>query len=442
MALFRFSDVASNVGLDDLTLLVRETATILLDPRFSAESDLDDATCAQMAKAINKTAVNAATGAPRHTSFHALITIQQQLATEANDAEFSDAKDFNGRLSRVISRLFLRVIKAEEAAETPYTLTSMDMESLVSIMDDTLDRCRDSHGPYSDASREMVSSLTESILKVHGGSGQIRKIMEGAAISTKYSSLADLVSSLSEEDLRVGLALEMNDVGNENSDNTRGPSIAELVTALGNSKEGLDRGKALAELRRHKDEFGTAELEAYLEEVSPPFRKFIEDQLASGASSPANSESCNSMSERLRKLRTRLQATERAVQPAIGEDAVAQAPEKEPTADPLPNRLSVSTSVTSGPSRSTRLAHPSPRSRLAQPSPSRRASAQSGLALPSPSKVTRGAPSESGRGVPKVADGVRERHVARSSSASGTLDRTTAAANLRARLEAVKHGKN
>ena len=44
MSLFRFSDVASNVAVDDLTSLIRETATILLHPRFLAQSALDDAT--------------------------------------------------------------------------------------------------------------------------------------------------------------------------------------------------------------------------------------------------------------------------------------------------------------------------------------------------------------------------------------------------------------
>lgn len=428
MALFRCSDVASNVGVGDLTSLIRETGTILLDPRFSAESSLDEATCAQMAKAINKTAVNAATGAPRVTSFQALIAVQQQLAEEVSVTVIEDINDLNSRLSRVISRLFVRVIKSEESSEDPYAPIHMDMESLVCIMEDTLESCKATFGPPMDACKEMVLNLTESILKSYGHVGQLHKVMEDASISVTSSLLAGLLNSLSPGGQT------------STSDTVKRPSVAELVTALGNSREGVNRDTALAELRKHREEFGTVELNAYLEEVSPAFRKFIEDQLNSGITSPSNSESSNSMSERLRKLRTRLQATERAVNLVDDEPGIQRASQEQPKPMGISNSLALPHPA---PSRSSRLALPSPRSRKSHLSPSRRVSTQSGLTRPSPSKLPKpGPPSTTTSAESRYPDGTIEQQPMLSSNSTPTnSERTAAAASLRARLEAVKQGK-
>jgi hypothetical protein len=54
MALFRDPDLSRNVSQDDLTVLIRETGTALLDPRLASSSNLDEATASQMVRAINK----------------------------------------------------------------------------------------------------------------------------------------------------------------------------------------------------------------------------------------------------------------------------------------------------------------------------------------------------------------------------------------------------
>lgn len=58
MALFRDTALCPNVSQDDLTLLIRETGSALLDPRLSSSSDLDEATASQMVRAINKVCGN------------------------------------------------------------------------------------------------------------------------------------------------------------------------------------------------------------------------------------------------------------------------------------------------------------------------------------------------------------------------------------------------
>jgi len=421
MALFRFPDVASNVHCEDLTNLLKRTATILLDPRFSAQSDLDDATCAQMAKAINKTAVNAATGAPRALSVQALVSVQQELALDAIDSVTEHEKEFNGRLSRVISRLFVRVLKAEESGNAPYA--NVDMEAIVCCMEDTLEGCK--YSP-SDACKEMVSNLLESILKVQKSASPLGAHMKTLGISTETSSLGLLLKSLAPVESAPPPARSLSPTKLERN-------VAELVDSLGNSREGPERDGALAALRRHQEEYGKGGLEEYLQEVSPAFRSFIEEQLASGATSPGNSEK-SSMSVKLRNLRSRLQATELTIQTA---------PEETELPKPTRNRKLSVPSISTGGSTisSSSVSSSRPQSRLAQPSPSKASRAQgsmsrSRLAQPSPSKASR-TPS---------AHGSRDRFASNSTSAlppaHGSATRTTAAANLRARLEAVKNVQN
>ena len=54
MALFRDPELASLVSQDDLTILIREAGTALLDARLGATSQLDQTTASQMVRAINK----------------------------------------------------------------------------------------------------------------------------------------------------------------------------------------------------------------------------------------------------------------------------------------------------------------------------------------------------------------------------------------------------
>jgi hypothetical protein len=53
MALFRDNDFAKNVSQDDLTLLIREAGTALLDSRLTT-AEMDEATSTQMVRAMNK----------------------------------------------------------------------------------------------------------------------------------------------------------------------------------------------------------------------------------------------------------------------------------------------------------------------------------------------------------------------------------------------------
>lgn len=57
MALFRDNELSHNVSQDNLTVLIRQTGTALLDNRLGTSSALDEATASQMVRALNKVRV-------------------------------------------------------------------------------------------------------------------------------------------------------------------------------------------------------------------------------------------------------------------------------------------------------------------------------------------------------------------------------------------------
>jgi hypothetical protein len=57
MAFFKDSVLASSIGQEELTLLIRQAITFLLDPRLSSSDILDEEKGKQMVQAINKVSV-------------------------------------------------------------------------------------------------------------------------------------------------------------------------------------------------------------------------------------------------------------------------------------------------------------------------------------------------------------------------------------------------
>merc|ERR1712238_533340 len=79
----------------------------------------------------------------------------------------------------------------------------------------------------------------------------------------------------------------------------------------------MGREAALAALQRYTSAHGDGDLTAHLQQVSSPFRAFINDQLSDALKKKTSGEvDTGSMSERLRSLRSRLSVTEAAVKSA------------------------------------------------------------------------------------------------------------------------------
>ena len=449
MALFRDPDLSTLVSQDNLTLLIRETGTALLDSRLSSSSDLDEATGSQMVRAINKVsfcvgrewpmvhlqvthpcfllfpaqqlAVQAATSATRHSSLLSLMTLQHQLSRESPESAEDEA--FTSRLSRVVSKLFTRVIRAEEAAPDPFSVAELDLEVIVCWMEDLLGECDDVEAETGEdslsACRDMVQSLVEAIVKAHNGPEYIEKQLDALGIERHSSALGRLLEPFEPappDVVQASSSLDSQSFDPEPASGSPSKSgakdVATLVSAIVTAPVGPQRDAALDALRQYKAMNGDEELNAHLTHVSSAFRSFIEEQLGVEADGGVTADKGDSMTDRLASLRSRLQATELAVQNAVEEDPVA--PEAESS---LPKTASPSKIPSPGKRSTTR-------SRLAQPSPSK---------IPTPSRLPTASASQSLRERLAMAQENR-----RGESSSGIGSSMGRAAALRARLEAVK----
>jgi hypothetical protein len=466
MALFRDKRLSLNVTQDALALLIREAGKALLDPRLAVSShhamtsQLDESTSSQMVRAINKLAVQAATGSPRDVSIEALLALQLQLCTVGNETAADAA--FNSRLSRIVTKLFAKVLKAEAASAEPFSPETVDMEAVICALEDMLVATSFAPGAPNRNRQDAVetcSNMGRSLLipilnaRGEGGIEEFRAMMDELGIHSRDSKLGLLVTSCeSELDFSTSKKVEKQEapVPPAPASPSRPPSmtVASLVSELGSAPEGPERVAAAAALRRYNELHGKAELHDHLRDVSETFRSYIMEQLEESSSSTperraVGEKNGQSMSERIRLLRSKLNATEAAVQSAV-----------EPTETA---KMTVETEErTSSAAASSQPTTPS-RSRIPGPStPSRRSVA--GEARLTPSRIPKMSSSTATASQSTTALSLRERLAAAQKSrankaaaetseslagtdALGAGSNTSAyghAAALRARLEAVK----
>lgn len=272
-------------------------------------------------------------------SLHALMTLQQQIISESSTNP--DKEAFNRRLSRILTKLFARVIKAEESLSDPYSVDHVDMELLICAMEDILTACREVEVSYpgvsASACKDMVKSLVSSIVSEHGSSALLLEQMGELGIDSVTSELGSLVSvtSVDSEAAVVTTPSPKSSPIEEKKMDTMSASkdISALVSAVASAPQGAERDAAVAALRQYREENGERELRDHLNHVSSPFRAFIEDQLARGDPSPQKENS--SMTERLRSLRSRLQEAA----PSTAHSSPSKIPSPSKNSEALRNRL-------------------------------------------------------------------------------------------------------
>jgi hypothetical protein len=383
-----------------------------------------------------QTVVQVATGSARHASFQALLSLQQELCL----SELEKDAAFTGKLSRVVTKLFSRAIKAEEASGHPYSTERLDMEALVCSVEDVLTACEkvESKDTQSVVCVEMVEMLVRSIIDAHGTKLQLLQIMDELGIDREESALGVCVvkvtASLGNQAGDAKTKLQIDGTGSIPVDSisralptTPSRDVASLVARLGSAPSGAERESALEAIRVYKSTFGGEELDAHLQQLSGAFRDFIEDQLKGDPApqqQPSLENGASSVTERIRNLRSRLRSTETSTQPSHGDGIL------EPVGHPSPRALRPAKSDSPDQIASNQ-------SRLVRPSPSK---------LPSPgqSRLPTYAPSSSS--AQSLRDRLALRQASRTSSSTDFGDSSAAnsvggAAVLRARLEAVKQTK-
>lgn len=262
----------------------------------------------------------------------------QQELKECNDS-YDD--QFRSRLSRVIVKLFARVVKAEESVGDPYVHGRIDMEALICSLEDIL-ACNENSIPSEakDVSIDMIKSLLQSILNVQGSATSVRGLMEELGIDPIASALGKLLIQCDgdrDEAIVDSESVRQNATNIVPMKMTPSKDVASLVSRLGCAPPGAEREAALASIRAYKLEYGDKELDTHLQQLSGPFRDFIVEQINRDPSPLKKqmtvmtgdnaSSTSDSVSDRIRSLRSRLQASESSSpQKASGkvEEAVMQ----------------------------------------------------------------------------------------------------------------------
>lgn len=381
--------------------------------------------------------------------------MQLQLCTIGNETAADAA--FNSRLSRIVTKLFAKVLKAEAASPRPFSPDTVDVEAIICALEDMLVATAFAPGAPNRNRQDAVEtcsnmgrSLMIPILNARGEGGleEIRATMDELGIDSRESKLALLVTSCeSELEFAATVAEEEKLQSAPPSPARAAPSmnIASLVSELSSAPEGPERDAAVAALRRYNELHGKAELHDHLREVSGTFRAYILEQLDESSSSPEKSSAVGEsssqsipMSERIRFLRSKLNATEAAIQSAV---------------EPATVRPTVQTEE-----KTAALSQPTtPSRRIPEPStPSRRSAAEARL---TPSRIPktsssfgsdRKSPSSQSTGTAlslrerlAAAQKNRAKAAAESESQENAVGTSSTsaygqAAALRARLEAVK----
>lgn len=279
----------------------------------------------------------------------------------------------------MVVKLFSRVVKAEESVEDPYVQGKIDMEALICSLEDIL-ASNENNIPSEadDVSIEMIKSLLKSILSVQGSATAIRGLMEELDIDPITSALGKLLiqcdGDLGTIDTEIVTHPTVNTVPPKM---TPSKDVASLVSRLGCAPPGEEREAALASIRAYKLEYGDTELDTHLQQLSGPFREYIMEQInrdpspmKKQMSNDATSGTNDSMSDRIRSLRSRLQASEM--------NSPQKAPEKiEEAVSAVQIEPVISFDGISEPLASTNP----------EPSPEMSVSKNSNIAAPSPSKI-------------------------------------------------------
>jgi hypothetical protein len=419
------------------------------------------------------------------------MVLQKQLAVVGQPGDFETAA-FNSRLLRVVTKLFVRVIKVEECVSSPFSAKTIDMESLLCAMDDQLSFCeasfstaRHSEQDNLNSCIEMVKTLVMSILKWTKDVDGLFALLSELELKDTTSLLGKMFAACNSPNGSVEIEVEVQqqpeanrshkgeivDDGSRSSQN----EVTRLVSAFARA-QGEGRAEAMEALRAYTGLHGDQELKDHLQQLSAPFRLYLEQQLGDD-DHPAHAAAVGdgsaghigeAMSERLRRFRTRLRAAEAVDSSALnthlegaGGDSDSSQVDMGSTESPLGVAAPMLTQRSEG-IRQSRLSAPSP-SKFNQPTPPKSMLPPSRLSQPSPAKfgVEGGAGSSSQTLRERLAAAQEKRSdhppvsaagssptakratsttsgLSSPTASSGTAHTYGRAASLRARLEAVR----
>jgi len=358
MAIFRKVELAKLVSESALSSLLRQASEGLLDPRLSttnsssskdSSSTLDETVSSQLVRAMNKLAIQSAISCQRNVSLQALMSLQIQYCMSSVNGRHDT--QHNTRMSRIATKLFARVIKAEEDSSLAFDESSVDMEAIFCSMEDILvssnrvltneagdDTVRELMQPCFDVARKLTSSVLKANESRERNFEDLMGIVSDLGIDPEESYLGRTFISVYSE--QTGNAFPSN-----NSVATSGPGsrstqfkashqsntgsvkaisrtseeeiIAELINKVA---KGEGQAEAICQLKKLILEKGL-DINPHLTHLSAAFREHIKKQIQrSGVDNTSSSSSSTNedqrslpIKEQLKQLKSKINATEAAV---------------------------------------------------------------------------------------------------------------------------------
>lgn len=270
------------------------------------------------------------------------------------EAETAVESAFNGRLSRIVMKLFGKVIKTEEASNSPYSSSTMDLEALFCTIEDMMTALNGKDGSGRRTCKDMATALAKSILKFRSSS-EIKKTIQDLGIDGSPHGLWSIVLELTPSSPTHSKTLpkqESSLADSPSRSSAQSKDVAQLVSAIGSASTEAERFAAVNVLRGYRGRHGDEDLISHLEKVSNTFGDYIWEQLSQSVATPApkidsDEEKELPMSARIRKLRSRLAVTDLATDapsPASSPAKLARSPITQtsaftPTRIPTPSRI-------------------------------------------------------------------------------------------------------
>ena len=210
---------------------------------------------------------------PRETSLSALILLQRSIisATDATQP---------GKISRVYSKLFDRIVKDEHQKNQPNPFGGVRLESLLYSLDWLLQTIKEIRAskPESDELLKSSVGMSENIIvelvKCRGD--LVRESLEQLDLDNALELL-----QVCKENGRPQNhpSPSRSRVGQKLSHTGKGSHLAELVNNFAEAKDGPDQQVALVALCDFKKVNHDVDFEAHLSHLSPHFKEYLLDQV-------------------------------------------------------------------------------------------------------------------------------------------------------------------
>jgi len=291
MAVFTDSLLSMLIPAEVLILVLRRAASGLLDRRLTgnlkgSNHGLDASTTEKISKAINKLAVQASLGAVRHISLQSLLSLQLQICSACVQecVAITDVSNIHNRMSRIITKLFLRVIQTEESESSPFS--EVDLTSMLETLEDVLQKSRSMKG----LSVSFPQCISRGVIDhrfvcddrmmplLTMGRNLMLHLLKSKDSEGKLEEIKDFMESLGLSEVSLTKRLFSNccdELGLSKTRSYDADHLSELIYAVGRAKEEEDKMYAFDDLREFMRKHEEVNIEDHLSNLSVPFREYV-----------------------------------------------------------------------------------------------------------------------------------------------------------------------